>query len=232
MVSSRESDCRRLCSQAKPAQPRTPLQVVAAANWTLGRAEESAGVAAGLQAAAAAVGADPAAFIETFNKSVPTALGLLGERKGTAGRSRAAGELPRGLDAAVGAAPMPWAVPDHVPPPPTPPPPAHAPLNPQPSPSLCTLLMRACTRRSTPACAPSCAATSASRRAARRRGWPSARAAGRTSETAAPRPLYDIQRIRLRRTHSWSSAFDCSLTACLSLSRWDSHSRQHASVAG
>ncbi|KAI7836804.1 hypothetical protein COHA_009349 [Chlorella ohadii] len=51
--------------------------VVAAANWALAKAEESSQVLAGLYATAAALGLSNEAFLTTFNKSVPTALGLL-----------------------------------------------------------------------------------------------------------------------------------------------------------
>ncbi|KAL4428456.1 hypothetical protein ABPG75_002545 [Micractinium tetrahymenae] len=51
--------------------------VVAIATWALNKAEESAQVVGALEQAAGAVGMSSAAFIETFNKSVPTALGLL-----------------------------------------------------------------------------------------------------------------------------------------------------------
>lgn len=51
--------------------------VVALATWALNKAEESAQVLGALDQAASAAGVDSAAFVETFNKSVPTALGLL-----------------------------------------------------------------------------------------------------------------------------------------------------------
>lgn len=51
--------------------------VVALATWVLGKAEESAQVVGALEQAASAAGISSEAFIETFNKSVPTALGLL-----------------------------------------------------------------------------------------------------------------------------------------------------------
>jgi fission process protein 1 len=50
--------------------------VVALVERGLAAAEGAPGAAAALAAAAAAVGAAPDAFVETFNKSVPTAVGL------------------------------------------------------------------------------------------------------------------------------------------------------------
>lgn len=67
--------------------------VVAAASWALQRAEESAGVAAALARAAAAAGVQPEVFLEAFNKSVPTALGLLGETAAWQGQAAAASAL-------------------------------------------------------------------------------------------------------------------------------------------
>ncbi|KAL4439212.1 hypothetical protein ABPG77_004114 [Micractinium sp. CCAP 211/92] len=51
--------------------------VVAVATWALNKAEESAQVVGALEQAARAAGVSSDVFIETFNKSVPTALGLL-----------------------------------------------------------------------------------------------------------------------------------------------------------
>jgi hypothetical protein len=53
--------------------------VVAAANWALQRVEQSQQVALSMNGAAQALGVAPDVFLATLNKSVPTALGLLGE---------------------------------------------------------------------------------------------------------------------------------------------------------
>ena len=163
--------------------------VVAAATWALAAAEASPGVLGGLHAAAAGLGMSNDAFVETFNKSVPTALGLLGER---AARGAGCGRCPLAFPLALAAVPQ-LATSGKAPstaggcPP-------HRALTPlplptpllQPFPSLCTPSTLACTPCSTPPCAPPCGATSAGRQAAARRGWPSATASGERDSRLQP----------------------------------------------
>lgn len=68
--------------------------VVAAANWALAQAEQSAEVAGGLQAAAGTLGLSSEVFLEAFNKSMPTALGLIGTFMGWGGVGGAQAWLP------------------------------------------------------------------------------------------------------------------------------------------
>lgn len=152
----------------------------------------AAQVASALQQAALGLGMGGEAFLATFNKSVPTALGLLGEPAqldvlGANGVMRPCSAPRCGYPFLL--SPL-----NIHPPAPAPPLPAL-----QPSLSLCTPSTALCTLRSMPRCAPPCAASSASPLAARRLGSPSATAT--TSEgssvagaclsgAATPPPVY------------------------------------------
>lgn len=68
--------------------------MVALATAALAQVEQAPGVPSALSAAGAGLGLDPDTFLAAFNKSVPTACGLLGEKAAAAWLSSLPGVGP------------------------------------------------------------------------------------------------------------------------------------------